>query len=103
MVNQQVLQGNWNQFKGKVREKWGQLTDSDLGAFHGNVDELVGTIQKMNGYGQASTMPPEEPSQGFNGLLHRFVSLIELQAQLLEADVREETRSHQTPGATERG
>jgi uncharacterized protein YjbJ (UPF0337 family) len=52
MVNQQVLEGSWNQLKGKVRQKWGQLTDNDLCSFHGNVDELVGTIQKKTGEGR---------------------------------------------------
>ena len=52
MVNRQVLEGNWNQLKGKVRQKWGQLTDNDLTHFHGNVDELIGTIQKKTGEGR---------------------------------------------------
>jgi uncharacterized protein YjbJ (UPF0337 family) len=52
MLNQQVLEGNWNQLKGKIRQKWGQLTDSDVTNFHGNVDELIGTIQKKTGEGR---------------------------------------------------
>ena len=52
MINQQVLEGNWNQLKGKIERKWGQLTDSDLGQFQGNVDELIGTIQQKTGEGR---------------------------------------------------
>jgi uncharacterized protein YjbJ (UPF0337 family) len=49
MVNQQTLRGNWNEIKGKIRSKWGQLTGDDLQAFDGNVDQLVGMIQRKTG------------------------------------------------------
>lgn len=49
MVNQQTLQGNWNELKGKLRNKWGQLTNDDLQMAHGNVDQLVGLIQRKTG------------------------------------------------------
>jgi uncharacterized protein YjbJ (UPF0337 family) len=49
IMNQQTLQGNWNEIKGKIRSKWGTLTDDDLMAFSGNVQQLVGTIQKKTG------------------------------------------------------
>jgi len=49
MVNQQTLQGNWNEIKGKLRNKWGQLTNDDLQQAHGNVDQLIGLIQRKTG------------------------------------------------------
>ena len=52
MVNQQTLQGNWNEIKGRLQERWGQLTDDDLREFNGNVDQLVGTIQRKTGEGR---------------------------------------------------
>ena len=54
MVNAQTLQGNWNEFKGKLRSKWGQLTNDELGQFNGNVDQLVGTIQRKTGEARSS-------------------------------------------------
>ncbi len=54
MVNQQVLQGNWNEIKGKLRNKWGQLTSDDVERFDGNVDQLVGLIQRKTGEGRES-------------------------------------------------
>src|ERR1051325_1270498 len=54
MANQQTLQGNWNEIKGKLRNKWGALTDDDLKAFNGNVDKLVGTIQRKTGEARES-------------------------------------------------
>jgi uncharacterized protein YjbJ (UPF0337 family) len=52
MINRQILEGNWNQFRGQIEKKWSQLTESDLGEFHGNVDELVGVIQRKTGEGR---------------------------------------------------
>jgi uncharacterized protein YjbJ (UPF0337 family) len=49
MVNAQTLQGNWNEIKGKLRNRWGQLTNDELQQFSGNVDQLVGTIQRKTG------------------------------------------------------
>lgn len=49
MVNQQTLQGNWNEIKGKLKSKWGQLTNDDLQQAHGSVDQLVGLIQRKTG------------------------------------------------------
>jgi uncharacterized protein YjbJ (UPF0337 family) len=49
MVNQQTLQGNWHELKGKLRNKWGQLTNDELQSFDGNVERLVGLIQRKTG------------------------------------------------------
>jgi uncharacterized protein YjbJ (UPF0337 family) len=46
------VEGNWKQTKGKVKEKWGQLTDDDLQISGGNVDQLVGRIQQKTGVGR---------------------------------------------------
>jgi len=48
-INQQTLEGNWNEIKGKLQEKWGQLSQDDLQRAHGNVDQLVGVIQRKTG------------------------------------------------------
>ena len=54
MVNQQTLQGNWNELKGKLRNKWGQLTNDDLQSAHGSIDQLVGLIQRKTGEARSS-------------------------------------------------
>ncbi len=48
-VNQQVIQGSWNQIKGKLRERWGQVAEDELEEARGNVDQLVGLIQRRTG------------------------------------------------------
>jgi uncharacterized protein YjbJ (UPF0337 family) len=54
MVNQQTLQGNWNEIKGKIKSKWGQLTNDDLQQAHGSVDQLIGLIQRKTGEARSS-------------------------------------------------
>ena len=53
-MNQTTLDGNWTEIKGKLREKWGQLTDSDLPQQQGDVEQLVGIIQRKTGEGRES-------------------------------------------------
>jgi uncharacterized protein YjbJ (UPF0337 family) len=43
------IEGNWIQFRGKVKEQWGKLTDDDLTQIQGQRDQLVGRIQKAYG------------------------------------------------------
>ena len=44
------VEGNWKQFTGKVKEKWGNLTDDDLTAIDGKREQLEGKIQERYGY-----------------------------------------------------
>ncbi|HLO92549.1 MAG TPA: CsbD family protein [Lentimicrobium sp.] len=43
------LRGNWNQMKGKLKQKYAQLTDDDLIYEEGREDELLGRLQKKLG------------------------------------------------------
>jgi len=54
MINAQEIQGHWNQMQGKVKQKWGQLTDDDLRIVGGNVDQLIGKLQQKTGETRAS-------------------------------------------------
>lgn len=48
-MNWDQIEGNWKQFKGKVREKWGKLTDDELETIAGSKDRLVGALQEKYG------------------------------------------------------
>ena len=48
-MNKDTAQGNWLQFKGKVKEQWGKLTDDDLDVIAGKCDQLLGKIQERHG------------------------------------------------------
>jgi uncharacterized protein YjbJ (UPF0337 family) len=45
------IEGNWKQFKGSVKEQWGQLTDDDLDRIDGRREQLEGKLQER--YGKA--------------------------------------------------
>jgi uncharacterized protein (TIGR02271 family) len=49
-MNWDHIAGNWNQFKGKVKQKWGQLTDNELEQAAGRRDQLIGVLQKRYGW-----------------------------------------------------
>ncbi len=49
IVNWDQVKGNWKQFKGKVQEKWGELTDDELDQIEGNREQLVGKVQERYG------------------------------------------------------
>lgn len=49
MINKPETQGRWHELKGKLKQKWGQLTDDDLKNFSGNTEQLVGVIQRKTG------------------------------------------------------
>jgi uncharacterized protein YjbJ (UPF0337 family) len=44
-----TAKGNWNIAKGKLKQKFAQLTDDDLQFVEGKEDELIGRIQKRTG------------------------------------------------------
>ena len=48
-MNSLELKGDWNITKGKLKQKWGELTDDDLDYTEGKLDEMVGRIQKRTG------------------------------------------------------
>jgi uncharacterized protein YjbJ (UPF0337 family) len=43
------MKGSWNEVKGKLKQKYGQLTDDDLMFADGKEDELLGRLQKRLG------------------------------------------------------
>ena len=49
-MNTDVLQGNWKQLRGRVKEMWGNLTDDDLDRIDGRADRLIGLLQEKYGY-----------------------------------------------------
>ena len=48
-MNQDEAAGKWMQFKGKIKEQWGKLTDDDLKKLEGNRDQLAGRVQERYG------------------------------------------------------
>jgi len=44
------VEGNWKQFKGAAKEKWGKLTDDDLHVIEGRREQLEGKLQQRYGF-----------------------------------------------------
>lgn len=51
-MNWDQIQGDWNTYKGKIKERWGELTNSDVDIISGNRDQLIGQLQKTYGIGK---------------------------------------------------
>jgi uncharacterized protein YjbJ (UPF0337 family) len=49
VMNEDQIKGSWNEFKGKVKEQWGKLTDDDLLQIEGDQDQLIGQVQRRYG------------------------------------------------------
>ena len=48
-MNNDILAGNWKQFRGNMIEQWGKLTDDDLDIAAGRRDQVVGKLQERYG------------------------------------------------------
>jgi uncharacterized protein YjbJ (UPF0337 family) len=51
-MNWDRIEGQWKQFKGKIQEQWGELTDDEFDQIAGKREQLVGRIQKHYGIAQ---------------------------------------------------
>lgn len=49
-MNEDIFSGKWHQFKGKVKEKWGKLTDNDLTKINGKREQLLGALEERYGW-----------------------------------------------------
>ena len=48
--NREKFLGKWHELKGKVKEKWGELTDNDIQQINGRWESLLGKLQSRYGY-----------------------------------------------------
>lgn len=62
-MNWDIIQGKWEQVKGSVKEKWGDLTDDELTQIEGNKDKLAGKLQEK--YGWTKTEVDEKLNEFF--------------------------------------
>jgi uncharacterized protein YjbJ (UPF0337 family) len=49
-MNTSTITGNWKEFKGKLKEQWGKLTDNDLAVIEGRTERLAGLLEKRYGW-----------------------------------------------------
>jgi uncharacterized protein YjbJ (UPF0337 family) len=63
-MNQDIFEGKWKQFKGDVKQWWGDLTDDDIQQVEGSRDKLVGKLQER--YGWTRDKAEREVNERFN-------------------------------------
>ena len=85
-MNWDQIEGNWTQFKGKVREEWGELTDDEVDQAEGNREQLIGKIQEK--YGKAREEAEREVAEWQNRPLEPLYPLVFFDA--LRVKVRDE-------------
>ena len=71
-MNWDQISGKWAQFKGRVKERWGQLTDDDLDVINGRRQQLVGVLQER--YGIAKEIAEYEIGEFVKSLQENEVS-----------------------------
>jgi len=55
-MNSDQLKGQWKQFKGELKTKWGKFTDDDLQRIDGNFEKFLGAVQERYGDQKAEVM-----------------------------------------------
>lgn len=64
-MNEEQFKGHWNEMKGKLKERWGRLTDDELTQIGGRRDQLLGKIQVK--YGIAKERAENELNRFLDG------------------------------------
>ena len=72
-MNWDQVEGNWKIFKGKIRERWGKLTDDEFDQIAGRRDSLIGSIQKQ--YGIARDEAERQVEKFSNSLTDRDLAV----------------------------
>jgi uncharacterized protein YjbJ (UPF0337 family) len=49
-MNEDILKGKWLEMKGRIQERWGKLTDNELGEIEGKGQKLLGILRNKYGY-----------------------------------------------------
>ena len=64
-MNKDIIEGKWEQLKGKAKEKWGDLTNDDWAVVQGKRDQLAGRIQER--YGRTKEEVEKEVDEWLKG------------------------------------
>ena len=91
-MNEQIIKGKWQEFKGEMRKMWGDLTENELEQTHGNVSAIGGLLSQK--YGQMK----EDAKARFDSLIQRYGSdaseTTEQMKESLRENVNKNERNH---------
>jgi len=94
------IEGNWKQFKGKIKEKWGDLTDDDLDRIAGSRDQFEGLIQQR--YGLSKDEARKQVNEWFSAQEMVYAKSTAVGADADRVRRREELRQKLFRGAAKR-
>ena len=63
-MNKDQIEGNWKELKGKVQQKWGDISDDEFDKMEGSRKELEGKVQQK--YGKSKEEAKREVDDFFN-------------------------------------
>ncbi|MFC4764856.1 CsbD family protein [Dyella koreensis] len=66
-MNEDIIQGQWKQLGGQIKQQWGKLTDDDLKIAEGNHEYLSGRLQARYGLAKDEA---EKQVKAFEKSLH---------------------------------
>jgi uncharacterized protein YjbJ (UPF0337 family) len=49
-MNKEIIEGNWHEIKGHLKQHWGKLTEDEITEIEGSLEKLQGILEKKYGY-----------------------------------------------------
>ena len=85
-VNEDLIKGKWNEFKGEVQKMWGKITDSELEKAKGDYKAVRGLIKQK--YGDAK----EDYDEKFENILNRYSDQKDSVANSIKDNIKRENK-----------
>jgi uncharacterized protein YjbJ (UPF0337 family) len=87
-MNQDTIQGKWNEIKGEIRKVWGNVTGDELEQTKGDLTSISGIIQQR--YGQRK----EDVSEKLNSIVDRYQNKFQDKAEDVKENLRRDRDNH---------
>jgi len=84
MMNDSIVKGKWDEFKGEIQKLWGDVTGDDLEKTQGNVKAIGGMLEQKYGAKKESYM------EKFNDLVKKYSSVAAEKSEELKMKVQNE-------------
>ncbi len=83
-MNNDIIQGKWNEIKGEIRTQWGKLTEDEIETSSGNMTSIAGLIQQRYG------AKKEEIQEKLNQIMAKFSQ----KSEDMKNDLRDDQTRH---------
>lgn len=88
--NKDTIKGEWKDFKGAIKKKWGKLTDDELMQIEGEYDQLSGRLQKV--YGYSKERAESEIEDVWAGFKDRASDMKDRASNILKGEGKDDTQ-----------